>query len=153
MLGHKSRPARGQTLFERHGFPFHDRADECSYSAAQSSSTEECPAFTPPVQARLPSPAPTRVGTQSATPSGLSSSTGPSDPRITPTSTTTPGASDDTGSGAAAEETIQLEDLAASARPFEAVRIQGTYRGGTGTFLRVQRWREAVAGFPVTHEE
>ena len=38
------------------------------------------------------------------------------------------------------ESTIQLEDLAASARPFEAVRIQGTYRGGTGTFLRVQRW-------------
>jgi hypothetical protein len=38
------------------------------------------------------------------------------------------------------EPTIQLEDLAASARPFEAVRIQGTYRGGAGTFLRVQRW-------------
>ena len=38
------------------------------------------------------------------------------------------------------EPTIQLEDLADSARPFEAVRIQGTYRGGAGTFLRVQRW-------------
>jgi hypothetical protein len=38
------------------------------------------------------------------------------------------------------EPTIQLEDLAESARPFEAVRIQGTYRGGAGTFLRVQRW-------------
>ncbi len=38
------------------------------------------------------------------------------------------------------ESTIQLEDLAASARPFEAVRIQGTFRGGVGTFLRVQRW-------------
>ena len=35
---------------------------------------------------------------------------------------------------------IQLEDLADSARPSEAVRIQGTYRGGAGTFLRVQRW-------------
>ena len=46
----------------------------------------------------------------------------------------------DTGSGSAAKETIQLEDLAASARPFEAVRIQGTYRGGAGSFLRVQRW-------------
>jgi hypothetical protein len=44
------------------------------------------------------------------------------------------------GSGSAATETIQLEDLADSARPFEAVRIQGTYRGGAGTFLRVQRW-------------
>ena len=38
------------------------------------------------------------------------------------------------------EPTIQLEDLSDSARPFEAVRIQGTYRGGAGTFLRVQRW-------------
>ena len=46
----------------------------------------------------------------------------------------------DTRSGSAAKETIQLEDLAASARPFEAVRIQGTYRGGAGSFLRVQRW-------------
>jgi hypothetical protein len=40
----------------------------------------------------------------------------------------------------ASKPTIQLEDLADSARPFEAVRIQGTYRGGAGTFLRVQRW-------------
>jgi hypothetical protein len=47
------------------------------------------------------------------------------------------GESMDTGSN---EPTIQLEDLAASARPFEAVRIQGTYRGGAGSFLRVQRW-------------
>jgi hypothetical protein len=38
------------------------------------------------------------------------------------------------------DPTIQLEDLAESARTFEAVRIQGTYRGGAGTFLRVQRW-------------
>jgi hypothetical protein len=45
--------------------------------------------------------------------------------------------STDTGRG---ESTIQLEDLAASARPFEAVRIQGTYRGGDGILLRVQRW-------------
>ena len=44
-----------------------------------------------------------------------------------------------TGSGRE-EPTIQLEDLADSAKPFEAVRIQGTYRGGTGTFLRVHRW-------------
>ena len=73
------------------------------------------------------STAPTRVGTQSVTPGGLASSAGrspASDPR----------------SGSAAEETIQLEDLADSARPFEAVRIQGTYRGGAGSFLRVQRW-------------
>jgi non-ribosomal peptide synthetase-like protein len=38
------------------------------------------------------------------------------------------------------ESTIQLEDLSDSAKPFEAVRIQGTYRGGAGTFLRVQLW-------------
>jgi hypothetical protein len=38
------------------------------------------------------------------------------------------------------ESTIQLEDLADSARPFQTVRIQGTYRGGAGTFLQVQRW-------------
>ncbi len=45
--------------------------------------------------------------------------------------------STDTGRG---ESTIQLEDLSDSARPFEAVRIQGAYRDGAGTFLRVQRW-------------
>jgi hypothetical protein len=32
------------------------------------------------------------------------------------------------------------EDLADSARPFQTVRIQGTYRGGAGIFLSVQRW-------------
>jgi hypothetical protein len=34
---------------------------------------------------------------------------------------------------------IILEDLSASARPFEAVRIQGRYRDGAGSVLRVQR--------------
>ena len=67
--------------------------------------------------------------TQSATPGGLPSSAGPS-----------PGS--DQRSGSAEEKTIELEDLTESARPFEAVRIQGTYRGGAGTFLRVQRWEE-----------
>ena len=38
------------------------------------------------------------------------------------------------------ESTIQLEDIADSARPLEAVQIQGRYRGGAHTFLRVQRW-------------
>ena len=38
------------------------------------------------------------------------------------------------------EPTIQLEDLAGPARPFQTVRIQGTYRGGPDTFLQVQRW-------------
>jgi hypothetical protein len=36
--------------------------------------------------------------------------------------------------------TIQLEDLAESARPFQTVRIEGTYRGGPDTLLQVQRW-------------
>jgi hypothetical protein len=67
------------------------------------------------------------TSTQSATPSGLSSSAGPS-----PTS--------DPRNGSVEEETIQVEDVVDSARPFEAVRIQGTYRGGADTFLRVQRW-------------
>jgi hypothetical protein len=40
-------------------------------------------------------------------------------------------------------ETIQVDDVADSGRPFETVRIQGTYRGGADTFLRLQRWREA----------
>ena len=38
------------------------------------------------------------------------------------------------------EPTIQLEVLADSAGPFQPVRIEGTYRGGAETFLRVQRW-------------
>jgi hypothetical protein len=67
------------------------------------------------------------TSTQSATPGGLSSSAGrlpASEPR----------------SGSAEGETIQLEALADSGRPFQPVRIQGTYRGGADTFLRVQRW-------------
>jgi hypothetical protein len=81
-------------------------------------------------------------GTQSATPGVQQSSAGPSpasDPEP-PTSTTTPGAGDSTGSGSAEQKTIQLNDSAYSAKPFQTVRIQGTYRGGAGTFLRVERW-------------
>jgi hypothetical protein len=67
------------------------------------------------------------TSTQSVTPGGLSSSAGrspPSDPQ----------------NGSAEEQTIQLKDLPDSARPFQTVRIQGTYHGGGDTFLRVQRW-------------
>jgi hypothetical protein len=67
------------------------------------------------------------TSTQSATPGGLSSNAGrstASDPR----------------SGSTEGETIQLEDPPDSARPFQTVRVQGTYRGGADTFLRVQRW-------------
>ena len=79
--------------------------------------------------------------TQSATVGGLPSTAGPSrDSDAGPsTSTTTPGAGDNTGSGPAGEDSIQLEDSADSAKPFQTVRIQGTYRGEPDTFLRVQR--------------
>ena len=66
-------------------------------------------------------------------------------PTVTATATTTVSTptsepSDEVTHTGREDSTIQLEDLAESARPFEAVRIQGTYRGGAGTFLRVQRW-------------
>jgi hypothetical protein len=48
------------------------------------------------------------------------------------------------------QSTIQLEDLAESARPFRTVRVQGRYRGGADTFLRVQRWEGGKwLAFPV----
>jgi hypothetical protein len=75
---------------------------------------------------RTASSAPTAVASQNATPGGVSASAGPapaSDPK----------------NGSAAEEAIQLENVADSARPFQTVRIQGTYRGGADTFVRVQR--------------
>jgi serine acetyltransferase len=81
--------------------------------------------------------------TQGATPSGQASSAGPSpasDPRPS-SSATTPSARDNTGS-AAAPKAIQMDDPTLSAKPFETVRISGTFRGGADTFLRVQR-REA----------
>ena len=84
-------------------------------------------------------PAVESTSTRSATPGGLSSSAGSviRHPR----------------SGSAEGETIQLEDLADSAKPFQPVRIQGTYRGGGHTFLRVQRGREASGWTSRTHED
>jgi len=38
------------------------------------------------------------------------------------------------------EPTIQLEDFPDSARPFQTVRIEGTYPTGPDRFLQVQRW-------------
>jgi hypothetical protein len=35
---------------------------------------------------------------------------------------------------------IHLEDPADAAKPFQTVQIQGVYRGGADTSLRVQRW-------------
>ena len=55
-----------------------------------------------------------------------------------------------TRSRSVGRETVQVEDVPDSARPFETVRIQGTYRGGADTFLRVQRWEGGKwLAFPV----
>jgi hypothetical protein len=78
-------------------------------------------------------------------PSGDGRVTARSVPTVTATATATvtnptsepSNESTDTGGE---EPTIQLENLADSARPFQTVRIEGTYRGGPDTFLRVQRW-------------
>jgi hypothetical protein len=78
------------------------------------------------------------TSSESGLPGGGSSSAGPS-PASAP------------GGGSADEdEAIQVEHVAHSARPFEAVRIQGMYRGGPDTFLRVQRWEQGKwLAFPV----
>jgi hypothetical protein len=77
------------------------------------------------------------TATPSATPSGLTPSAG------------SPAASD-RGSHSSEDRTIQLVDVVQSARPFEAVRVQGTYRGGAETFLQVQRWEGGKwVAFPV----
>jgi hypothetical protein len=81
------------------------------------------------------SSAPTTIGTDRASPGGVSSSADQS-PALDPRK----------GSAVA----IQLEDLPGSARPFETVRIQGTYHGGADAFLRVQRWEAGEwLAFPV----
>ena len=72
--------------------------------------------------------APTTAGTETASPSEAPSSAGLSAPS-------------DSGSGSE-EQTIQLEGLVDSAKPFETVRIQGRYPGGPDTLLRVQRWED-----------
>ena len=97
------------------------------------------------------SPAPSTVGTQSATPGGPSSSAGPSrasEPRP-PASTTTPAAGDG-GPVSAEEKTIQVEDPADFAKPYQTVPIHGTYPGGAECLLRVQLWeRHRWRAFPL----
>jgi len=56
----------------------------------------------------------------------------------TATEPTNEPSNESTGTGRE-EPTIQLEDLPDRARPFETVRIQGTYPEEGDTFLRVQR--------------
>jgi hypothetical protein len=62
-------------------------------------------------------------------------------PTVTATAnaTVTKPTSEPTDTGGA-KPTIQLEDLADTAKPFQPVRIHGTYHRGANTFLRVQRW-------------
>ena len=64
-------------------------------------------------------------------------------PQSVPTVTTT-------ATKPTSEPTIQFVDLPKSAKPFETVRIKGTYRGGAETFLRVERWEDGKwLAFPV----
>ena len=81
--------------------------------------------------------------------------TAPSVPTVTATATATvskptsepSNKSTDTGGAGTA---FQLENLDDSARPFQPVRIQGTYRGGPDRFLQVQRWEGGKwLSFPV----
>jgi hypothetical protein len=91
-----------------------------------------------PVSSGLPA----ATSQSAATPGGLPSSASPSGASepTAPTPIATPdGGGDHTAASPAAEATIQLENSAVSAKPFEAVRISGTYHGGSDRFLRVQR--------------
>src|SRR4029453_12383684 len=73
-------------------------------------------------------------------------------PTVTTATVSTPASepSDESTHSGKEESTIQLEDLPDTARPFEAVRIQGTYGGGADTFLRMERWEGGKwLAFPV----
>lgn len=77
-------------------------------------------------------PGPTWAGSESAV-SGGSASTADQSPASGPT-----------------PSTIQVEQPADSAKSFQTVRIRGTYRGGAGILLRVQRWEGGIwLDFPV----
>jgi hypothetical protein len=84
-----------------------------------------------------PSAAPAALS-QNSTSAGSPAEPGP-DP-ASPRPTTTGAAGDKTGSDG--QRAIAMRRLADSARPFENVRIEGLYRGGADTFLRVQRWEQ-----------
>jgi hypothetical protein len=79
--------------------------------------------------------------TQSSTPGGLRPSVGSSEASNPgpSSSTTTAGANDSAGTGSAEQATIELNS-AHAAKPLQTIRIQGTYRGGADTFLRLERW-------------
>ena len=57
---------------------------------------------------------------------------------------------DKTGPRSTEEHVIQVQKLALSAKPFETVRVKGTYRGGSNTILRLQcREEEGWLAFPL----
>jgi hypothetical protein len=63
-------------------------------------------------------------------------------PTVTATATVTKSTSEPSNQSTdvgGKEPTIQLEDLPDSARPFQTVRIEGTYHGGPDRFLQTQR--------------
>ena len=63
---------------------------------------------------------------------------------------TAPSAGDKTGPRSTEERVIQVQKLAVSAKPFETVRIRGTYRGGSNAILRLQcREEEGWLAFPL----
>jgi hypothetical protein len=71
-------------------------------------------------------------------------------PTVTATATKPTNAPSNQSTAGGGEATIQVEDLPGPARPFEAVRVQGAYRGGADTLLRVQRWEGGKwLAFPV----
>jgi hypothetical protein len=67
---------------------------------------------------------------------GLISEPAPAALPVTTTSTTATASPTSSSTSPA----IQLENPADAAKPFQTVQIQGTYRGGADTSLRVQRW-------------
>ena len=70
-----------------------------------------------------------------------------SDPRP---SDSTPGSGDKNGSDSPAGRPIPVVSAVGFAKPYQAVPIQGTYRGAADTLLRVQRWEEGVwVSFPI----
>jgi hypothetical protein len=79
---------------------------------------------------------------QSAAGGGMSSSAASSPAASSPASAPK--------NGSPEQRTIQLANPPQSAEPFQTVRIQGTYRGGPETFLRVERWEDGKwVAFPL----
>jgi hypothetical protein len=94
-------------------------------------------------------PSPTSVGTQSATPGGESPNADPSRASDRSTTTTTPRAGGSTGSGSD-QQVIEVDGSPFSAKPFQTVRIPGTYAAGADTFVQVQRLEEGTwLAFPL----